>query len=66
MPPAEQAIKQPIIDTYEAEGSPYYSTARLWDDGILNPAETRATLAHALAIAFNAPVPPPKFGVFRM
>ena len=62
----EQAIKQPIIDKYETEGSPYYSTARLWDDGILDPAETRAILAHALSIAFNAPVPPPKFGVFRM
>ena len=62
----EHAIKQPIIDKYETEGSPYYSTARLWDDGILDPAETRATLAHALSIAFNAPVPAPKFGVFRM
>ncbi len=62
----EHAIKQPIIEKYESEGSPYYSTARLWDDGILDPAETRATLAHALSIAFNAPVPAPKFGVFRM
>jgi 3-methylcrotonyl-CoA carboxylase beta subunit len=62
----EHAIRQPIIDKYESEGSPYYSTARLWDDGILDPAETRATLAHALSIAFNAPIPPPKFGVFRM
>jgi 3-methylcrotonyl-CoA carboxylase beta subunit/propionyl-CoA carboxylase len=62
----EQAIRQPIVDKYELEGSPYYSTARLWDDGILDPAETRATLAHALSIAFNAPMPPPKFGVFRM
>ena len=62
----EHAIKQPIIDKYESEGSPYYSTARLWDDGILDPVETRATLAHALSIAFNAPMPPPKFGVFRM
>jgi 3-methylcrotonyl-CoA carboxylase beta subunit/propionyl-CoA carboxylase len=62
----EQSIRQPIVDKYESEGSPYYSTARLWDDGILDPAETRPTLAHALAISFNAPVPPPKFGVFRM
>jgi 3-methylcrotonyl-CoA carboxylase beta subunit len=54
------------VDKYELEGSPYYSTARLWDDGILDPVETRATLAHALSIAFNAPTPPPKFGVFRM
>ena len=62
----ERAIRQPIVDKYESEGSPYYSTARLWDDGILDPVETRAVLAHALSIAFNAPVPPPKFGVFRM
>jgi acetyl-CoA carboxylase carboxyltransferase component len=63
---AEQAIRQPILDKYEAEGSPYYSTARLWDDGILDPAETRPTLARALAVAFHAPIPPAKFGVFRM
>jgi acetyl-CoA carboxylase carboxyltransferase component len=62
----EHAIRQPIIDKYESEGSPYYSTARLWDDGILDPAETRTVLAHALSIACSAPVPPPKFGVFRM
>ncbi len=62
----EQSIRQPIVDKYEAEGSPYYSTARLWDDGILDPAETRPTLAHALSVAFNAPIPSPKFGVFRM
>ena len=62
----EHAIKQPIIDKYETEGSPYYSTARLWDDGILDPADTRAILAYALSIAFNAPIPAPKFGVFRM
>ncbi|MBI4885486.1 MAG: methylcrotonoyl-CoA carboxylase [Acidobacteria bacterium] len=62
----EAAIRQPILDTYEAEGSPYYSTARLWDDGILDPARTREALALGLSAAFNAPVPPPKFGVFRM
>jgi 3-methylcrotonyl-CoA carboxylase beta subunit/propionyl-CoA carboxylase len=62
----EQAIRQPIINKYESEGSPYYSTARLWDDGILDPLETRATLAYALSVAFNAPIPAPKFGVFRM
>ena len=62
----EHAIRQPIVDKYESEGSPYYSTARLWDDGILDPVETRPTLAHALSVAFNAPMPPPKFGVFRM
>ncbi len=63
---AEQAIRQPILDKYETEGSPYYSTARLWDDGILDPVETRPTLARAIAVSFNAPIPPPRFGVFRM
>src|SRR5438874_466496 len=62
----DQQIRQPILDKYELEGSPYYSTARLWDDGILDPAETRGTLALALSASFNAPIPPPKFGVFRM
>jgi len=62
----EQAIRQPILDQYEHEGSPYYSTARLWDDGILDPAETRAALALGLSAAFNAPIPAAKFGVFRM
>ena len=62
----EQAIRQPIVDKYEMEGSPYYSTARLWDDGILDQVDTRLTLAHALSVAFNAPTPTPKFGVFRM
>jgi 3-methylcrotonyl-CoA carboxylase beta subunit/propionyl-CoA carboxylase len=62
----ERAIRQPILDKYELEGSPYYSTARLWDDGILDPAQTRQALALGLSAAFNAPIPPPKFGVFRM
>jgi 3-methylcrotonyl-CoA carboxylase beta subunit/propionyl-CoA carboxylase len=62
----EQAIRQPILDKYEHEGSPYYSTARIWDDGIIDPARTRETLALALSAAYNAPIPPPKFGVFRM
>src|SRR5947207_3995652 len=63
---AEQAIRDPILEKYESEGSPYYSTARLWDDGILDPIETRAALGRAIAVAFNAPIPPAKFGVFRM
>ena len=63
---AEHEIRQPILDKYETEGSPYYSTARLWDDGILDPAQTRAALALGLSAAFNAPIPPAKFGVFRM
>jgi 3-methylcrotonyl-CoA carboxylase beta subunit/propionyl-CoA carboxylase len=62
----EQAMRQPILDKYEHEGSPYYSTARLWDDGILDPAETRQALALGLSAAYNAPILPPKFGIFRM
>jgi acetyl-CoA carboxylase carboxyltransferase component len=62
----EQAIRQPILDKYEHEGSPYFSTARLWDDGILDPVETRQALALGLSAAFNAPIPEARFGVFRM
>jgi acetyl-CoA carboxylase carboxyltransferase component len=65
-PEEEESIRRPILDKYEHEGSPYYSTARLWDDGILDPAETRRTLALALSAAFNAPIPEPRFGIFRM
>jgi acetyl-CoA carboxylase carboxyltransferase component len=66
LPEEEEAIRQPILDKYEHEGSPYYATARLWDDGILDPAETRQALALGLSAAYNAPIPPAKFGVFRM
>jgi acetyl-CoA carboxylase carboxyltransferase component len=62
----EAEIRQPILEKYDAEGSPYYSTARLWDDGILDPAQTRNALALGLSAAFNAPIPPAKFGIFRM
>jgi acetyl-CoA carboxylase carboxyltransferase component len=62
----EQAIRDPILEKYDREGSPYYSTARLWDDGILDPAETRTALALGLSAAFNMPVPEARFGVFRM
>jgi acetyl-CoA carboxylase carboxyltransferase component len=62
----EKEIRQPILEKYEREGSAYYSTARLWDDGILDPAHTREVLALGLSAAFNAPIPPPKYGVFRM
>jgi 3-methylcrotonyl-CoA carboxylase beta subunit len=62
----EAAIRDPILAKYDAEGSPYFSTARLWDDGILDPADTRTALALGLSAAANAPVPPAKFGVFRM
>jgi len=62
----EEAIRAPLLEKYEREGSPYYSTARLWDDGILDPAETRTALSLGLAAAFNAPIPEPRFGIFRM
>jgi acetyl-CoA carboxylase carboxyltransferase component len=62
----EEAIRAPILDKYEREGSPYYSTARLWDDGILDPAHTRQALALGLSAAFNAPIAGARFGVFRM
>jgi acetyl-CoA carboxylase carboxyltransferase component len=65
-PDDEQAIRQPILDKYEREGSPYYSTARLWDDGILDPLDTRGALALGLSAACNAPIAEPKFGIFRM
>jgi acetyl-CoA carboxylase carboxyltransferase component len=60
------AFKQPILDKYEQEGSPYYSSARLWDDGVLDPAQTREALALSLAASLHAPIPEMKFGVFRM
>ncbi len=62
----ERAIRDPILEKYEREGSPYYSTARIWDDGVLDPAKTRDALALALSAAYNAPIPEPKFGIFRM
>ena len=62
----EAAIRDPLLAKYETEGSPYYSTARLWDDGILDPLDTRASLALGLSAACNAPVPPPRYGIFRM
>jgi len=60
------ALKKPILDKYEAEGNPYYATARLWDDGVIDPADTRNVLALSLAAALNAPIEPARFGVFRM
>jgi 3-methylcrotonyl-CoA carboxylase beta subunit len=51
---------------YETEGNPYYSTARLWDDGIIDPADTRRVLALGISAALNAPIPDTTFGVFRM
>ena len=62
----EEAFKSPIRDKYEAEGSPYYSTARLWDDGVIAPADTRRVLGLSLSAALNAPFDERGFGVFRM
>ncbi len=63
----EAAFKAPILEQYEQQGSPYYSTARLWDDGIIDPADTRRVLGMGLAVAEQAgPVPAPSYGVFRM
>jgi acetyl-CoA carboxylase carboxyltransferase component len=67
MSAAEQAaFKQPTLDKYEQEGNPYYATARLWDDGILDPVETRQALGLALSACFNAPIQESNYGVFRM
>lgn len=62
----EAAFKAPLKVQYETQGHPYYATARLWDDGIIDPADTRRVLALGLAAAQNAPIPEPKFGIFRM
>ncbi|MDG1416340.1 MAG: carboxyl transferase domain-containing protein [Maricaulis sp.] len=62
----EAAFKEPIRDGYEREGNPYYSTARMWDDGIIAPADTRRVLGLSLSAALNAPAEDTKFGVFRM
>ncbi|HVB44135.1 MAG TPA: carboxyl transferase domain-containing protein [Streptosporangiaceae bacterium] len=63
---AEDEFKRPIREQYEHQGSPYYSTARLWDDGIIDPADTRQVLGLALSAAANAPLEPVRYGVFRM
>jgi 3-methylcrotonyl-CoA carboxylase beta subunit len=62
----EAAFKAPIREKYEAEGHPYHATARLWDDGIILPGETRRVLSLALSASLNAPIPETRFGVFRM
>ncbi|HXS49824.1 MAG TPA: carboxyl transferase domain-containing protein [Sphingomicrobium sp.] len=66
-PEQAEAFKQPIRESYEAEGNPWHATARLWDDGIIDPAQTRDVLGLAFAATLNAPIPDrPQFGVFRM
>jgi 3-methylcrotonyl-CoA carboxylase beta subunit len=63
---AEEAFKAPIRTSYDTEGSPYYATARLWDDGVITPLETRRVLALGFSACLNAPIEPTRFGVFRM
>jgi len=62
----EAAFKKPVRDQFEAQAHPYYATARLWDDGIIDPADTRRVLALGLSASLNAPIPETRFGVFRM
>ncbi|VVD69571.1 MULTISPECIES: carboxyl transferase domain-containing protein [Pandoraea] len=62
----EDAFKQPIRDQYERQGHPYYASARLWDDGVIDPADTRTVLGLGLSAALNAPIPETRFGLFRM
>ncbi len=62
----EEAFKAPIREQYEAQGNPYYASARLWDDGVVDPAQSRRILGLSLAAALRAPIPPTQFGVFRM
>jgi acetyl-CoA carboxylase carboxyltransferase component len=65
-PEEQQSFKNPTIGRYESEGSPYFSTARLWDDGVIDPLDTRRVLAIGLSAALNAPIPVTPWGVFRM
>jgi 3-methylcrotonyl-CoA carboxylase beta subunit len=63
---ARDAFEAPILETYEREGNPYFATARLWDDGVIDPLETRQVLALGIEAALHAPIPETRFGVFRM
>jgi 3-methylcrotonyl-CoA carboxylase beta subunit len=62
----EEAFKAPIRAQYEEQGNPYYATARLWDDGVIDPAQTRRVLGLSLEVSCNAPIGPTRFGLFRM
>ena len=62
----EQAFRQPIREQYEHQGHPYYASARLWDDGVIDPADTRRVLGLSISAALNAPIADTRFGVFRM
>jgi acetyl-CoA carboxylase carboxyltransferase component len=59
-------IRKPIIEKYESESTPYFSGARLWDDGMIGMTETRQALALAISMSLNTPIPDAKFGIFRM
>ena len=61
-----KALKQPILEQYETQGHPYYASARLWDDGIIDPRDTRRVLSLCLNAVHHAPIQSTKFGVFRM
>jgi 3-methylcrotonyl-CoA carboxylase beta subunit len=62
----EEKFKAPVRAQYETQGHPYYATARLWDDGIVDPAQSRRVLALGISASLNAPIEPTPFGVFRM
>lgn len=62
----EEAFKAPVRAQYKAQGHPYYASARLWDNGVIDPADTRMVLGLGLSAALNAPVPDTRFGIFRM
>jgi 3-methylcrotonyl-CoA carboxylase beta subunit len=62
----EEAFRAPIRAQYERQGHPFYASARLWDDGVIDPLDTRRVLALGLSLALNAPAEPTRFGVFRM
>jgi len=62
----EEAFRAPIRDQYETQGQPYYASARLWDDGVIDPADTRRVLGLSLSASLNAPIEPTRFGLFRM
>lgn len=65
-PEQDQAVKKPVIDTYEKQGHPYYASARLWDDGVIDPADTRRVLGLAISASQNKEIEDTKFGIFRM
>ena len=62
----EAQFRQPILDQYEHQGHPYYASARIWDDGVIDPKDTRMVLGLSISAALNAPVEKTEFGVFRM